>query len=263
MKKRIMFALLVGICVLTQYETKDFTSRYLNEFSYQKSIMYKKYPASVETLSIVANDPLEKIKTPIQTLRDIEGSLRVNELMLSKMSDLNNEIMRQKKEFKKLQIYRQIASNAGIQMNYDGKLNLKTTTYGMDCIGCNFINGQAKTALGVSLDVNKGVQLPNSNWQTGIRYGKYYIIAADKNIPLCSIIKVSNHGLSGSGLTPNKSFYAIVLDRGGGIYGNHIDLYIGLENSKAIQKVENMIPIAEFIRIGGQQGDTCDIEDIQ
>ncbi len=265
MKKQMIFALFAGICVLTQHGSKDdLTNTNVNNLPYQQSnMLYIENNPSIETISFLANDPLQKNNVPIQTIRNIDGSLRMKQSLLSKVKKVNNEMIKQKEEYKKLQTYRQIASNAGIDMDEKGRFALKTTTYGMDCIGCSFIDGQAKTALGVSLDVNKGVQLPDASWQSGIRYGKYYIIAADKNIPLCSIIKVSNHGLSGSGLTPNTPFYAIVLDRGGGIYGNHIDLYIGLEDSKAIQKVENKIPVAEFKRVGGQQGNTCSIEDIK
>ena len=96
--------------------------------------------------------------------------------------------------------------------------------------------------------------MPDGSWQRGIRYGKYYIIAADPSIPLCSIIKISNHGLSGSGISPDKPYYAIVLDRGGAIYGSHLDLYIGRENSGAIVKVKQTTPKAEIIRVGGKSG---------
>ena len=129
-----------------------------------------------------------------------------------------------------------------------------TTTYGVDCYGCGGEDGRGSTAIGVKLDANLGVRMPNGTWQKGIRYGKYYIIAADPRIPFCSIIKISNHGLSGSGLSPNEPYYGIVLDRGGAIHGTHLDLYVGWERSKSVVRVENTQAKAEIIRLGGQNG---------
>lgn len=135
-----------------------------------------------------------------------------------------------------------------------------TTTYGVDCYGCGGEDGRGGTAHGVTLDANAGV-LVNGEWQPGIQYGPYYIIAADPSIPMCSIIKIENHGLSGAGISPDQPYYAIVLDRGGAIYGNHIDLYTGWENSSYVQKVANTQAVAEIIRYGGSTGyGSCAIE---
>ena len=58
-------------------------------------------------------------------------------------------------------------------------------------------------------------------------------------------LKVYDHGLQGSGISPDKPFEAIVLDRGGAIRGTHVDLYIGSENSGAIQKYRIHQPSAD------------------
>ena len=135
-----------------------------------------------------------------------------------------------------------------------------TTTYGVDCYGCGGEDGRGGTAHGVTLDANAGV-LVIGEWQPGIQYGPYYIIAADPSIPMCSIIKIENHGLSGAGISPDEPYYAIVLDRGGASYGNHIDLYTGWENSSYVQKVANTQAVAEIIRYGGNTGyGSCAIE---
>lgn len=260
MKKQMIFALFTGICVLTQHGSEKNI-----ELNYKQNPIVQvdnSHQQRFISASFIENS-LQKHKTSLPLIRNMHSSLQLTNTLASITENVYQAFIKKQEENKKLQLYYQVASNAGINMNKDGSFHLKTTTYGMDCIGCSFINGQAKTALGVSLDMYRGVQLPDASWQSGIRYGKYYIIAADKNIPLCSIIKINEHGLSGSGLSPNVPFYAIVLDRGGGIYGNHIDLYIGLEDSKAIQKVENQTPVAEFIRIGGQQGNTCSLEDVE
>lgn len=135
----------------------------------------------------------------------------------------------------------------------------RITTYGVDCYGCQVNGGRGGTAAGVTLDMYNGVQMPDGTFQPGIKYGKYYIVAADPSIPMCSILKISNHGLSGSGITPDEPYYAIVLDRGGAIHGNHIDLYIGSENSGAIVPVKNTTPRAEIIRRGGKSGGACSL----
>lgn len=128
------------------------------------------------------------------------------------------------------------------------------TTYGVDCYGCGGESGRGNTAVGVELDATLGVKMSDGTWQEGIRYGDYYIVAADPSIPFCSILKISNHGLSGSGISPDEPYYAIVLDRGGAIQGGHIDLYIGTENSNAIVPVKQSQAYAQILRMGGKQG---------
>lgn len=167
------------------------------------------------------------------------------------------EEKRRKEEEEAKRRKRQMASQAGVESDENGTFSLKTTTYGVDCYGCVQSGGQGATANGVRLDMNKGVQLPSGQWQEGIRYGNYYVIAADPDIPLCSILRISDHGLSGSGISKDRPFEAIVLDRGGAIYGNHVDLYIGSERSNAVRQVSTANPRAEFIRVGGQKNGSC------
>ncbi|MEG0735791.1 MAG: 3D domain-containing protein [Longicatena sp.] len=133
----------------------------------------------------------------------------------------------------------------------------RITTYGVDCYGCQVVNGRGGTAMGVALDLNLGVQLPDGTWQPGIKYGNYYIIAADRSVPMCSIVKIENHGLGGAGLNPNEPFYAMVLDRGGGISGHHLDLYTGSESNSQVYRVSAGNPTAQIIRMGGQTSSGC------
>ena len=126
----------------------------------------------------------------------------------------------------------------------------KLTTYGVDCYGCSFSNGRGSTATGIALDMYQGVQQVDGSFQPGIKYGNYYVVAADPGIPMYSILKISNHGLSGSGISLDEPFYAIVLDRGGAIYGGHLDLYIGSESSGAVQHVLQTTPKVQIVRSG-------------
>ncbi|MEG0958916.1 MAG: hypothetical protein RSC93_09520 [Erysipelotrichaceae bacterium] len=106
----------------------------------------------------------------------------------------------------------------------------RTTTYGLDCYGCwGAQSGTGGTAAGVKFDINKGVQQSSGAWLPGITYDGFYIVAADRSIPIGSVLEISDHGYSGAGLTPGVPFLAKVLDRGGGVQEDHLDLYSGSE----------------------------------
>ena len=130
----------------------------------------------------------------------------------------------------------------------------RTTTYGVDCIGCSGeISGEGGTAAGVKLSNTNGVLQPNGTWKQGIKYGDYYIVAADRSIPMCSVLEISNHGYSGYGLTPGVPFYAMVLDRGGGIWNNHLDLYAGSQKSSGLSIQYGIHkPKATIVSVGNQ-----------
>ena len=91
--------------------------------------------------------------------------------------------------------------------------NGKMTGYGPDCKGCGG---------GVSC-IRYNVRNGNI-YYSDKDYGKIRILAADKKIPCGTIIRVSN-------LRKYKDFYAIVLDRGGAIKGNLMDLLFVSEKS--------------------------------
>lgn len=105
------------------------------------------------------------------------------------------------------------------------------TRYGVDCSGCN-VNaaGEGHTSSGVKIST-AAVRQSNGTWQQGITYNGYYIIAMDSSVPLYTIVEISNHNLSGAGITPGVPFKAIVLDRGGSVDGLEVDLFIGSEKN--------------------------------
>ncbi|MEG1351278.1 MAG: 3D domain-containing protein [Bacilli bacterium] len=82
------------------------------------------------------------------------------------------------------------------------------TGYGPDCIGCN---GYA--ACPPRQDVRNG----NISFND-LEFGNIKIVAADKNIPCGTVVKISNYKYS------FEPVIAIVLDRGGAIVGNTMDL---------------------------------------
>lgn len=127
-------------------------------------------------------------------------------------------------------------------------------TYGVDCAGCKLTSsGVGGTSAGVKLS-KTAVKQPNGEWKDGIKYGDYYIVAADPNIPLCSIITIYDHGFSGEGLTPGVPFQAIVLDRGGSVKGALLDLFKGSEKSKNVKNNRNVTIKAVITRVGGKSG---------
>lgn len=92
----------------------------------------------------------------------------------------------------------------------------KLTTYGGDCSGCT-----GYSACGIQLSATTGV---NGNGTAQLYYNGqwYYCLAADSSIPFGTIIEITNHNLS---LEP--VIYGIVVDRGGSITGNKIDIFKG------------------------------------
>lgn len=97
----------------------------------------------------------------------------------------------------------------------------RLTTYGGDCAG-----GNGTSSTGIKLSPISGVQGSNSAKLT-YNGRSYYCLAADPSIPFGTIIEISNHNLS-----IESTAYGIVVDRGGAIKGNKIDIFNGTEAGK-------------------------------
>lgn len=95
----------------------------------------------------------------------------------------------------------------------------RMTTYGGDCYGCT---GGASS--GLSLSPVTGVNGSNTA-KLSYNGGQYYCLAADPSIPFGTIIKITNHNLGIEDVA-----YGIVVDRGGSIKENKIDIFQGSEN---------------------------------
>lgn len=264
--KRIKFALFT--CVFALYGCVSTSSASREESIYTANIKENTSADVLHTVPLVAAESSDMEALAFRAaveeqdhasmflrVRDAKGVLQAKADVKKVSQQLGKKVQEERKrlaEEKKKQELKEREAKGEI-------FSPRITTYGVDCYGCNVNGGRGGTAAGVTLDMYHGVQMPDGSFQPGIKYGKYYIVAADPNIPMCSILKISNHGLSGSGITPEEPYYAIVLDRGGAIYGNHIDLYIGSENSAAIVPVQNTTPQAEIIRRGGKSGGSCSL----
>ena len=97
----------------------------------------------------------------------------------------------------------------------------RLTTYGGDCAG-----GNGTSSSGIKLSPISGVQGSNSAKLT-YNGRSYYCLAADPSIPFGTVIEISNHNLS-----IESTAYGIVVDRGGAIKGNKIDIFNGTEAGK-------------------------------
>jgi 3D (Asp-Asp-Asp) domain-containing protein len=112
--------------------------------------------------------------------------------------------------------------------------------YGFDCKGCGVDkDGSSGTASGIRL---RGVSVRQSDgtWKDGLTYDGYYLVASDQAFPLCTVLEISNHKFSGSGIEYNVPFKVLVVDRGGYITTNKLDLFIGYSaNVNTIKSVSS------------------------
>jgi 3D (Asp-Asp-Asp) domain-containing protein len=110
----------------------------------------------------------------------------------------------------------------------------RATSYGVDCVGCSGeTTGFGGFSVGVQCTVDS-VKQQSGVYESGVQYEGYYIIATSQDIPLCTIVEISNHGFSGQGINYNEPFKAIVLDRGGAIKNSRIDFYVGSEKNMLV-----------------------------
>lgn len=93
------------------------------------------------------------------------------------------------------------------------------TAYGPDCRGCSGV-----TSFGY--DMKNG----NVNYFDK-KYGSVRIVAADRKYPFGTIIRVSNLKIY------NKPFLAVVLDRGGAIKGNKMDLAFDTQRNPLVRQL--------------------------
>ena len=116
------------------------------------------------------------------------------------------------------------SEKAAIQTTFTGFI----THYGPDCKGCG-----GTTAAGYNVK--------NTIYYNDKTYGTVRIVAMSKSYPLYSIIRISNY--------KQGSIIAIVLDRGGAIKGNKIDLLVNSEAEASKLGIQKNAQV-EVLRLG-------------
>ena len=107
------------------------------------------------------------------------------------------------------------------------------TAYGPDCPGCS----------------GNSACPPRQNFKNGNIYfedqtfGKVRVVAADRSIPCGSIVRISGINIY------NEPILAIVMDRGGAVTGNHMDLLFTSQSNLEGFATSNNIKF-EIIRYG-------------
>ena len=91
----------------------------------------------------------------------------------------------------------------------------KLTAYGPDCKGCS-----GNSACPPRQNFNNGNIYFND--QT---YGKIRVVAADRSLPCGSIVRITGINIY------QEPILAVVMDRGGAIQGNHLDLLFATEKN--------------------------------
>ena len=127
----------------------------------------------------------------------------------------------------------------------------RATSYGADCVGCG-----GGTSSGIALSTS-AVRQSDGTWKDGITYDGYYIIAAGPEIPLCTVVEISNHRWNGQGLVPGEPFLAVVGDRGGAVKGTSIDLFTGSEYYSSVHNGKRKNVKVEIVGFGKKRRGGC------
>ncbi len=170
----------------------------------------------------------------------IESSYKTKIYIAERNLDINILINSEFKEpiLQKVEIIQEVLAEPTYQVGTSFLID-KATSYGVDCSGCSGEDdGFGGTAAGIQLSITSVLQ-SDGNWLDGITYDGYYLVAANKEIPFCTLIEISNHGWSGQGLSPETSFQALVVDRGGSVIGSDIDLYVGSQANPTVTNQRN------------------------
>lgn len=122
----------------------------------------------------------------------------------------------------------------------------RNTVYGADCKGCTLKDGVASTSSQIEV-TQESVRQSDGTWKKGMTYDGYYLIAADSALPMCTVVRISDHSYSGAGIEKNQPFLALVVDRGSMIQNQTIDLFAGSERNPLIQHEELSGALVEIV----------------
>ena len=111
---------------------------------------------------------------------------------------------------------------------FDGTM----TAYGSNCIGCSGV-----TAFGY--DIRN-----NNIYYEDKTFGNIRIVAADKKLPFGTVVRISGLKIY------DEPILAVVLDRGGAIRGNIMDLAFGSEDDELVKKIGRSNVKYDILRYG-------------
>ena len=115
-----------------------------------------------------------------------------------------------------------------MSQDYAGGFNGYLTHYGPDCAGCGGITAS-------------GYDVRNTIYYNDSQYGQLRIVALSRDYPLYTVIRMNNY--------KGGEIYAIVLDRGGAITGDRIDLLVSSEAEASNLGVQSSVSV-DIIRWG-------------
>lgn len=122
----------------------------------------------------------------------------------------------------------------------------RNTVYGADCTGCMIKDGISSTSAQIEVKIDS-VRQSTGQWKKGITYDGYYLIAADKALPMCTVVRISGHSYFGEGISKGEPFLALVVDRGSMIREKTIDLFAGSEMNALVQHDEMSGALIEIV----------------
>ena len=214
----ILFTLL-SACII-YISIHDALVKYNNYFEIQKEEKYVDSEILVEEIDdVVAVIPEEEV-APVEDIKE--------EVQVSQDMPVVEEVVVEKE-------VQEVVPEVVPEPSQNEIIYGKMSGYGPDCVGCSGEDdGIGVFAMGVRYHKDKGVRQWDGTYKKGVTYEGYYIVATDRSIPFCTVLEITNHRFEGSGIENNVPFQVIVLDRGGVIQGNRLDLFIGLETNMEI-----------------------------
>lgn len=156
------------------------------------------WPEKTDGSSPIDSDTIEIQEEPVPS--EIQETTTTITTTTKKRTTTKKKVVTTKKAIKK------------VNNNYRNGFTAFITHYGPNCKGCSGITAS-------------GYNVKNTIYYNDKEYGKVRIVATSRNIPLYTIIRISNY--------KKGSITAIVLDRG--VSGNKIDVLV--ESEKAATKL--------------------------
>ena len=214
MKKVIKFIFIMIIYVLMFWGLISGVKALMHKFNKNKC----NCEPAIKVVEVIKEVPVEPTTTVATTVKTTTTTTKKQTTTSKKIVTTNKPVETDESEFK---LVKTISKN-------DKKFIGKVTHYGPDCKGC-------------SGTTSSGYNVNNTIYYNDKTYGNIRIVAAPKQVPLYSVLKLHNY--KGGTIT------AIVLDRGGAITGTKFDILVSSEKEASRWGVQSNLKI-EILRWG-------------